>query len=281
MVLVRRLAAAPVAAGAVAFVAFVTLVVVAGAAPVARADDPPKPPALPARAAVLAYERAVSASNRGRIDAGGLRVEVQVIPDYVAWLVAREYLTLEAQAGVNEDFVREKIKRLVKKHAALRGRPLVRVRLVAEGASADNLFLLEGGIQTALAMGTDRGRVKTTVVGQEGVLPTRQFTLFKAARSGLFAGQAQPVMRVSYTIVEDPFAIDIVLKDAPDAKATRLDVAFGSVLRITDSGNGISGNQIDFENGASGRREPGGKTSFDLPLIGPKLPDGLAALLEG
>lgn len=253
----------------------------AGALPDSK-DDAPAEKAFPAKDAIEQFQSSLLETNKDTLKLDGLEVKLNVIPDYLAYLMAKEQLGLSAKSEPEEKLLREKLKKVVKAQKKYRGKAAIRLVFTHAEAGTTDFYCFEGEVMGLIRIGTALGRTRTTVASRDGSLSSRPYTLFKPHLSSLFDGDnVTPVMHLDFTRFEKkPYTLELIVESELSEKSKKLEVGVGNVIHIHGTG-GIAGNQIDFQRGAVGDRVRGAKASFDLPLVAPKMPESYADLIVG
>jgi hypothetical protein len=231
------------------------------------------PPAGEDVQAVQAYLDGLLAHDRAAMQVGTMSVNVSVVPDYFMVLAAREYVRLEGRE------VASVLQRLADRQKKTIGRVGVLLRFHHARGNDGDFYAFQGQLDDHLRI-TAMANIAMVPARVEGPIETVELTLFKANRSPAFAaeGQCPPVMRRTMNrFTDDPVEVDFVARRALSERAEAIELQLGGFLHI--SGRGISGHQIDFENGATAVNESSPEQSFPLPLRVPPVPPALAAVM--
>ena len=242
-----------------------------------RGDDP-REKAPSRKKALEEYLKGLEA-QRETMRLGELEVTVTAVPDYFVYQMIKELLTSEDLNDRPLDALKEQVARMAERRKGTMGKPAALVRFSGGGDRSD-FYGFTGQLDDVLRVRVDAKSQRVTVAASQGDLPApRQYTLFKASRSGAFGGgNVSPTWRTTIQVLpRKPFSLDLLLAKGPKEKAKTLDVALANLIRF--SGSAITDSQMDFEKGASAEFERPAKVEFPLPLRGPAMPPQVQELM--
>lgn len=214
--------------------------------------------------------------DRRTFKIGQLDVQVSAVPDYFMVMAAREALRVE---GRSPERLKADLQRLADRNRKLIGKVGIRVRLLHGDRGDRNFYAFDGRLDDHIRVHA-AGNVAATVVAHEGSFEQVELTLFRASLSPVFAAQGNcpPTMRRRVSRLGDqPFWVELVPKRDLNPRAEKLQVGVGGFMHF--SGRGISGNQVDFDNGAACVIEPSEPVEFALPLPAHPVPPALAEVM--